>query len=328
MGGSAAQFNNFWQLFVRPAAGGRWKLVTPPGMASNGGFILAAPAGQSLITAFRPSQLITYSPLISTADAGAHWSTGHVAAGLADVPDALATGPAYDSVIALAPGVVQLSHQGGAGWARLATLRSLAAAAAGRTCRRGDSPPLPSVPPGSPWSRGPAPGPAWPGYSPSRGASGGRPGPPCRPSLASQPVTVLRLSTTGGRETALLAVGSQPKATVVAAWTGSGSDRWVLSPVARTQGRHVLSASFGPGGSVGLVLSGDRGEILSGPGGSWRELPALPSGTQTLALGSGSRIEALAAHRSAMTVWGTSSASPGWTREQAINVPIQYGSSS
>ena len=41
MGGSAAQYNNFWQLFVRPARSDRWQLVTPPGMASNGGFILA-----------------------------------------------------------------------------------------------------------------------------------------------------------------------------------------------------------------------------------------------------------------------------------------------
>lgn len=328
MGGSAAQYNNFWQLFVRPAAGGRWKLVTPPGMASNGGFILAAPAGQSLITAFRPSQLITYSPLISTADAGAHWSTGHVAAGLADVPDALATGPARGSVIALAPGVAELSHQGGAGWARLATLRSLAAAAAGRTCRLRGFTAAAFSPAGIPLVAGACARAGVAGIFAFTGGTWRAAGPTLPASLTSQPVTVLRLSTTGDRETALMAAGSEPKATVVAAWAGSGSDRWVLSPVARTQGRHVLSASFGPGGSVGLVLSGRRGEILSGPGGSWRQLPALPSGTQTLALGSGSRIEALAAHRSTMTAWGTSSASPGWTREQAINVPIQYGSSS
>ena len=37
MGGSAAQHNNFWQLFMRPAGTTRWKLVTPPGTADNGG---------------------------------------------------------------------------------------------------------------------------------------------------------------------------------------------------------------------------------------------------------------------------------------------------
>ncbi len=31
MGGSAADENNFWQLFVRPAGATRWSLVTPRG---------------------------------------------------------------------------------------------------------------------------------------------------------------------------------------------------------------------------------------------------------------------------------------------------------
>jgi hypothetical protein len=43
MGGSAAEHNNFWQLFVRPAATGKWRLATPPGVASNGGLVVASP---------------------------------------------------------------------------------------------------------------------------------------------------------------------------------------------------------------------------------------------------------------------------------------------
>ena len=62
MGGSAAQHNNFWQLLIRPAGSTRWKLVTPPGTADNGGLVLAG-AGQALIAAFRPSQYLTYTPL-------------------------------------------------------------------------------------------------------------------------------------------------------------------------------------------------------------------------------------------------------------------------
>ena len=104
MGGSARQYNNFWQLFARPASSARWQLVTPPGMASNGGFILARPSGRSITAAFRPSQNITYSPLTSTADDGAHWVTGQAAGGLADVPDALAAGPDTGSLIGLVRG--------------------------------------------------------------------------------------------------------------------------------------------------------------------------------------------------------------------------------
>ena len=43
MGGSAAEHNNFWQLFVRPTATGKWRLATPPGVASNGGLVVATP---------------------------------------------------------------------------------------------------------------------------------------------------------------------------------------------------------------------------------------------------------------------------------------------
>ena len=63
MGGSAPTHNNFWQLFARPAGSSRWKLVTPPGTADNGGLVLAGAGGGSLIAAFRPSQYLTYTPL-------------------------------------------------------------------------------------------------------------------------------------------------------------------------------------------------------------------------------------------------------------------------
>jgi hypothetical protein len=332
MGGSAAQHNNFWQLFVRPAGGTRWKLVTPPGMASNGGLILASPGGQSLVTAFRPSQQIRFSPLISTDDAGAHWSTGGSAAGLADVPDALAAGPGRDGLIALVPGAVELSRPGGSGWARLAQARSLAASAAGRECGLSRLTAAAFSPAGVPLAGGSCAKAGASGIFALNAGTWQAAGPTLPASLAGQPVTVLRLTVAAGRETALLSAGSRP-ATLIAASTGGGSDhggsdQWALYPAFTPHGGHVLSASFGPGGAVALVLTGGRGETITGPGGTWQQLPALPAGTQTLALGTGGRVEALAAHRSIMTAWGHDPASPGWAKEQVINVPIQYGSSS
>ena len=55
LGGSAAQHNNFWQLFLRPARSTTWRLVTPPGVASNGGLVMAGLGGRSLIVGF-PAQ--------------------------------------------------------------------------------------------------------------------------------------------------------------------------------------------------------------------------------------------------------------------------------
>ena len=60
MGGSAAGANQFWELFARAAASDRWELVTPPGVASNGGLV-AAGGPATLSVAFRPSQGLTFS---------------------------------------------------------------------------------------------------------------------------------------------------------------------------------------------------------------------------------------------------------------------------
>ena len=135
MGGSAAQHNNFWQLFMRPARTTRWKLVTPPGTADNGGLVLAG-SGQSLITGFRPSQDLTYTPLAVTASDGHGWSSaGPLDAALADVPDALASAPGSRNLLALlADGTATLAAPGYASWTTLASRLALAATPPGRRC--------------------------------------------------------------------------------------------------------------------------------------------------------------------------------------------------
>ena len=91
VGGSAGSENTFWELFTRPAASSQWKLVTPPGIADNGGLVAAAPAdGQRLDIAILPSQGLTFSPLALTGDGGNTWDTGLVDAAVAAVPDAFA----------------------------------------------------------------------------------------------------------------------------------------------------------------------------------------------------------------------------------------------
>jgi len=330
MGGSAADYNNFWQLFVRPAgASGAdgWRLVTPPGMADNGGLLLASSGGRSLVTAFRPSQLITFSPLTSTSDDGAHWATGTAAAGLSDVPDALAAAPGSSDLIALVPGAVELSRSGGAGWTSLTVTRSVADSAAGRACGLTALTAVAFSPAGIPMVAGACTKVGTAGIFALDAGQWQAAGPALPAALAGQPVTVLRLTTVGGRQLALLSAGAGSAAIVAAAWTASGSGRWLLSPGLRTGGKQVLSASFGPGGAAGLVLSGGHGEVLAGPGSSWRQLPALPSGSQVLAIGASGQVEALASHGSVLTVWAAGPVSSGWTRKQAINVPIQYGSS-
>ena len=96
---------------------------------------------------------------------------------------------------------------------------------------------------------------------------------------------VLRLTSTASSTVALLAAGTGPAASLLAAWSSDSGSHWVLSPPLRLNGAALSSASFGPGDTAAIVLNGSRGETVAGPGVPWRALPALPPGTATLAAG-------------------------------------------
>ena len=136
LGGSAANYNNFWQLFVRPTGSGTWRLATPPGVASNGGLVLAGLSAGSVLAGFRPSQDLSYSPLATSTDTGRAWSPGLLDAALADVPGALAADPASGHLVALlSDGTADTSGPGGTAWTRLATRQAIADSPAGARCR-------------------------------------------------------------------------------------------------------------------------------------------------------------------------------------------------
>jgi hypothetical protein len=328
LGGSAAQHNAFWQLFVRPAATGRWRLATPPGVASNGGLVVAGLGAGSVVAGIRPSQALSYSPLATTHDNGAAWAPGLIDAGLADVPDALAAAPAGGRLLALLTnGEAELSGPGGTAWARLATRRSLAASPAGQHCglRRvtaaafsSSGVPLLAVSCARPGTAGV--------FAYADGAW--RPAGPALPAAyARREVTVLRLTTTGGTTTALLAAGAGSAARLLAAWSTDGGARWTMSQPLPLHGAALRSASPGPGGSVAVVLTGNQAETIAAAAGPWRRLPALPPATATLAPGPGGGWDALAVHRTKLAVWRLAPGGGAWAATQTINVPIEFGSS-
>jgi hypothetical protein len=329
MGGPVAQENNFWQLFVRPAGTSRWKLVTPPGTADNGGLVLAG-AGGSLITGFRPSQYLTYTPLALTSNAGQAWSsTGPLDGALADLPDALAAASPTGNLLALlTDGTADLAGPGYTSWTALATQRSLAATAPGRRCGLQNLTAAAFAASGTPMLAGTCSHPGTAGIFASTGGTWYAAGPELPAALASQPVHVLRLTSTAGGTVALLAAGTGPAATLLVAWSSDGGSDWALSPPLQLNGAALSSASFGPRDTAAIVLTGHRGETVAGPGGGWRALPALPPGTATLAPGPGGGFDALAAGSTAMTIWQLAPGSAAWAKAQAISVPIQFGSSS
>jgi hypothetical protein len=325
MGGSAAQQDNFWELFVRPAGTSTWRLATPAGVADNGG-VEAAGLGGSLVAGFRPSQDLTFSPLAATSNDGASWSAaGPVTPGLADAPDALASGPGGQLLALTSGGTAELGTNTGKTWTRLASAQAIMATPAGHACGLTGLTAAAFARAEVPMLAGGCSRPGIAGVFADHGGSWQAAGPAMPRSLAREDISVLRLTATGGGVVALLQAGSGAAASLIAAWPGAGG--WALSAPLRIGASGLRSTSAGPGQAVAVVLTGGRGETLSGPGSSWRTLPVLPASAAALALGPGGRVDALAVQDGTFADWRLE-AGASWHPAQKIHVTIPYGSSS
>jgi len=339
MGGSAADENNFWELFTRQPGSQTWRLATPLGVADNGGLVVTGTGSGSLLTGFVPSQDLTFSPLATSGDGGATWTSGSpVNPGLAAVPDALAGGPA-GNLIALTSSGAKLSQNLGATWRSLASTRALDATSPGRACAVTGLTAVAFL--SSAWAGSPGPDPG----TPMLGAGCGRPGVagifaetagswhaagPARSALPAalrrEDVEVVRLAATSAGVTAVLRAGTGADAVLVAAWAPTETGAWQVSPPLPLGSRRLLSTTVGPGAAIGVTLSGGRGETVTGPDATaWRTLPALPKWAATLALGSSGQVDALAVHLGTFQDYRLSAS--GWGLAQKVKVAIPYGSS-
>ncbi len=343
MGGKAAANENFWQLFARPERGSGWRLITPPGVADNGGLIAAETGRRSLLAGFRPSQDLSFSPLTSTGDDGARWLTAPpLPAGLANVPGALAAGPAGQVLALTTGGEVLLRSGPPAGWHLLVTERALAATLAGRSCGLTGLTAVAFGPGGTPLLGGGCTS-ARSAAIFSQDASGhwqlagpvlGGPastGPGQTSAAAGRGTSVLALATAGGVTTAVIRTGSgrvlvawQPSASQHSATRG-GAGKWTNSAPLVAGAARVESASVWPGGAVGVLFSAGRAAVVTGTGGRWQPISGLPAGTVTLAAEATGPVQALAA--SGGTFRAFSLVAGQWHLAQTIHVQIPYGSS-
>jgi hypothetical protein len=322
MGNPASQSDSFWQLITLPYGSTKWALVTPPGVASNGGIIAAADAGATrmLQVAFRPSQNLTFSPLASTSNGGRTWAPGLLGAGIAAVPDALAARGAHMLAL-LTDGTIDQSTTSGTNWSMLSAAGAIAASAAGRRCQVTDVTAVSLTPSGTPLAGAACSTAGSAGIFADIGGTWQATG----PSLAGQPSRVLRLTSTPAGNTALLMAGTGRHARLFAAWTGDGNS-WTVSPPLPAGGA-IRASGTGIGGLVWVISGSGRAAVISEPGGSWQALPALPAGTSALAAAPGGAIGALAAADGNLTIFRLAATAGSWTRTQVIKVPIQYGSS-
>lgn len=329
MGGSAADHDNFWQLFVRPAGSGNWRLVTPPGVASNGGLVITSPGSGPAVAGFRPSQGLSYSPLATTSDNGTAWAPGLLDAGLANVPDALAAGPADGRLLALlANGTADVSGPHGNGWTTLASQHSLAGTPVGAECKPGGLTAAAFSPAGIPMVAATCAHPGTAGIFAYASGSWHDAGPTLPAAYAHEAITVLRLTSVTGVTMALLAAGHGHATHLLAARSADSGAHWALSPALSLRVAGPTSVSFGTGGTAAVTLPGNQADTLTTVAGPWQPLPALPPGTATLAQALNAGWDALAVHGTTLTVWQLTPGARAWTATQTVKVPINFGSSS
>jgi hypothetical protein len=299
----------FWQVFVRPSTSPTWKLVTPPGVADNGGLVVTGAGSGGLTVAFRPSQDLLFSPLASTADAGANWSPGGpIDASVAESPDALAASGS-ELVTVLTNGTVETSANAGSTWQVIAKPGAIASSAAGKSC---GSVTVTSVSFGEN------------GTDVLAGGTCGTSGTTAIFSYSggswqrvSLPVTGQLVRLTQGM--ALVRAKSGLTELSATDWSASSP-----LPVAST----ITASGTLAGGGAWVVLSDGAGATIAGPGQQWLLLPPLPAKTTVLAAGPGGSTEALAVSGATLSVWQLAPQATVWAKVQTISVPIQYGSSS
>jgi hypothetical protein len=348
MGDPAQPDNTFWQAFVLRGTARSWSLVTPKGVADNGGLVGSFGAG-GVVVGVEVSQLLGFSPLAVSGDDGAQWSPAVLFGPLAPVPDALATTGSGHllAVLGKTGSSIVTSDDDAMSPASTVTTLSSLSALSGSSCRLAALTAVTFGPAGQPMVGGLCEGSAQVGIfqltargwrlvgpeatAPTLGPGSSHGRHATRVDVSSLDTEVLRLSTEGSSVVALAEVVSPDGTASVFRLSSNSSGTWTDSPVFDVPPTQRLSATgTEPNGSTFVLLSHSdtvTAEVLPASGAGWARLPALPTGTATLAFAQDGRTFALAVHQSLLTVYDLSQTG-SWNSKQVIIVPIQFGSSS
>jgi len=328
MGHLDQPLDTFWQLFLLRGGTGNWSNHAGQlGIATNGGLVLAATADGPLVVATRPSNLLEYSAMVTTATGGV-WTPAPPVDG---ATSALAVDLAGETLALVADrrgGRVAVDRPGG-GWRTLVTARSLRSAGAGRSCRPTQLTAVAIGASGTPFVGASCGRPGVAGVLARRDGTWQAAGPTLPGAQRHSQIEVLSLRSAGAALEGLFASVSHRTTSLEYGWTGSGG-RWELSSdLVLGSGDRVLSIGPGPGSGEFVLLrsgAGDNLAVLDPPRRTWAALPDPPAGTSTVAF-SGGRVDALAVADTVMTDWLLDPASSGWTRHQVVHVGILFGSS-
>ncbi|MGO9196954.1 MAG: hypothetical protein ACLQK4_07470 [Acidimicrobiales bacterium] len=343
MGRLGSEANTFWQLIVRPPGSSRWALVTPAGVADNGGMVVRDGESRPLAIGFPTSGLLEFSPLASTADAGRTWSGGILPSALTPVPDALAGSSRGGSVALLGRGGKSVvSNAGGlSGWRTVATRKAVTAAGA-RSCGVGafTAVALAGAGGGTPVLGTACDRRGHVGLLELSGGSWKDVGPRLSGALSSATTEVAGITPDGAGIRMLVAARAGSRWSLIDLTESAVGASWEESDrLAIGSGERIQAIGTAPGGLFVLLARGSAAaprdeqlDVLGQSARRWEPVAAPPPGTQTVAYGSGAagpatEPDALVVDRSLLTAYqlGPSGA---WMKVQVMRVPILYGSSS
>ncbi len=326
--------NTFWQLFSLADGSDRWTLVTPPGVASNGG-LAASVTGHSVLAGFGPSQDLHFSPLAASTDGGERWTAGLILGHLAPVPDSLSTSTTGHpfALLQSGGGTVVTSTGDLSTWTPVVSRRTLAAGPSTSSCGVERLSAVASAAAGAGSTADTLVGAACtggdhPGIFESAG-HGWEPVGPRLPGAKSGPSEVIRLEAIPGGAAALVSAGRGGGAELYALSSTDGLRTWTVSPGFPLGRMAMTSTGLTPdGGFVVTTSDGDgrtRVAVVDRPASGWHDLAPPPSGTSAVVAVPGGAFDALVPRQSVLDVYTLRAG--GWDRTQALDVPIQYGSS-
>ena len=348
MGRHEDPLNTFGEVFYRSGCAGasgcgggpHWSLVTPPGVASNGGIMVAANPDGGLTAGFGVSLDLRFSPLAETTTSGSVWTGGILPVALAGVPDALAASGGTQRLALAAPapladGGVLASTVDLSTWTRLAGRVAVSSAASAAGCVLGDLSAVAITAQGDDLVAGDCNSGGRAGIF--RVGEAGRSVPvvaigPRVPSGAGSDVRVERLVATGGVVSALVQQGTGARSRLELSTSTDDASTWTVSAPFATARPVLATGVTSAGGFVVLLGGGGSGgarseAVLAEPGRPWSVLATPPIGTAVIAYGAGDgALEALVPSGSVLDVdrLGT----VGWQRVQELKIPLQFGSTS
>jgi len=324
--------NTFWQLFVLPRGAAKWSLVTPPGVADNGGLALAPASpvtGGSLLVGFLPSNQLKFSPMAVSNGAGTSWTPGVLPTGLAAVPDALAAS-GLETVALSGDGDLLAASGDLSTWRTVGSEPELATSPAAEPCGLVQLTAVAVTASGTLLAGAACRRPGTVGLFADEGGAWRSVGP--QPPNGESPATVLRLSASARGIVALLATADSAGSSLEAVWTTAVGAGWSVSPPLAVE-RTAMLRAIGPVGenSVYVLIGRPDGtttlDTVAEGAGAWVQLANPPNDTADVAFSSG-RIDAVAVNSTRFSDAVLDAGTGSWVPSQSIDVPIQFGSSS